>query len=217
MRKLSITLIVLVIAGLVLSACGGAPAAPASQPAATTAPAAEPTMAMEPTTAPAAATEPTTAAEPTAASSGMAHTPGTDESYDVHFIDSTIEHHAGVLMMAEQALKEGQSVAVKDFAQKSMTNAQAEIDKLKAWRTEWHPNAAKMEDDMDMGNMGIAADASKPFDQRFAEAMISHHQGMIDMANEGLAQLERAELKQFAQDMIASQQAEIAELQKLVQ
>ena len=216
MRKLSITLIVLVVAGLVLSACGGAPApaAPASQPAqsqpaATTAPAA--------TAAPAAAEQATTAP---AASGGMQHSSGmaSDNSYDVHFIDSTIEHHAGVIAMAEQALKEGQSVAAKDLAQKSMTAAQKEIDQLKAWRTQWHPNAPVMKDDMaSMGSMGIGSDTATPFDKRFAAAMISHHQGSIDMAKDGLGQLEHPELKQFAEQLIAGEQAEIGEYQKLTQ
>ena len=215
MRKLSITMIVLVVASLVLGACGGAaaPAAPASQPAqsqpaATTAPAA--------TAAPAAAEQATTAP---AASGGMQHTPGmeSDTSYDVHFIDSTIEHHAAVITMGEQALKEGQSVAIKDLAQKSMTVAQKEINQLKAWRTQWHPNAAVMKDDMAMGAMGISTDTAQPFDKRFAAAMISHHEGSIGMAKDGLSQLEHPELKQLAEQLIAGEQAEIAEYQKLVQ
>jgi uncharacterized protein (DUF305 family) len=88
MRKLWISLPVLVTAALVLSACGGAapaassaPAAPVAQPASTTSNAAAP---AQPTAAP-------------AANGGMMHDPDpmSDNSYDVHFIDATLEHHAG--------------------------------------------------------------------------------------------------------------------------
>ena len=65
--------------------------------------------------------------------------PMSDNSYDVHFIDSVIDHHAGVIAMAEQALKESTTVALKDLAQQSMTAAQKEIDWLKAYRPDKSP------------------------------------------------------------------------------
>jgi uncharacterized protein (DUF305 family) len=204
MRKLWISLVVLVTAALVLSACGG------SAPAASSAPA-----------APAAATESKAAApaQPTAATSAsgeMKHDadPMSDNSYDVHFIDSILDHHAGVIAMAQQALKESQNTTVKDLAQNTMTSTQKEIDWLKAFRQKEHPKAAVMKDNMNnMGTMGISTDTSKPFDQRYAVAMIAHHQGSITMAKEAQTKLGHDELKQFAKDMQAEEETEIAQLQ----
>lgn len=192
MRKLWISLVILVLSALVLSACGGAPAAsnPASAPAAQ--------QAQNP--------------------GEMKHDadPMSDNSYDVHFIDSTLDHHAGVIGMAQQALKESTTVAVKDLAQKTMTETQKEIDWLKAYRLKNHPNAAVMKDSMDMGAMGIGTDASKSFDRRYAEAMIDHHQGSITMAKEALTKVGHDELKQFAQSMLTAEEAEVAQLQQFV-
>jgi uncharacterized protein (DUF305 family) len=192
MRKYWLSLIVLVISALALTACGGG--APAASDSAA-------------------------AASNSGAKPEMKHDadPMSDNSYDVHFIDSTLDHHAGVLMMAEQALRESQSVALKDLAQQSMTTTQKEIDWLKAYRAKNHPNAPTMKDEMDMGSMGITTDASKSFDRRYAEAMISHHQGSISMAKEALSKVGHDELKQFAQAMLAVEESEVAQLQQFVQ
>jgi uncharacterized protein (DUF305 family) len=192
MRKLWLSLVVLVVVALALSACGGAPAASNSSAA--------------------------PAGNQSAQQPEMTHDadPMSDNSYDVHFIDSTLEHHTGVIAMAEQALKESQTVALKDMAQQTMTATQKEIDWLKAYRTTNHPNAPQMKDEMDMGSMGINTDASKSFDRRYAEAMISHHQGSIEMAKEALTKVGHDELKQFAQAMLSVEEAEVAQLQSYV-
>jgi Spy/CpxP family protein refolding chaperone len=70
---------------------------------------------------------------------------------------------------------------------------------------------------MDMGEMGISADESKLFDQRFIEAMISHHQGAIDMAQMTLQMAEHEEIKTLAEAIIAAQQAEIEQMQGWLQ
>lgn len=186
MRKLWISLVILALSALVLSACGSAP------------------------------TTSVPAVQPTKSSVGMPHDPNpmSDKSYDVHFIDSTLDHHVGVIKMAEQALKESTTVALKDIAQKTMTTTQKDIDWLKAYRQKSHPNAAPMKDSMDMGAMGISNDASKPFDQRFAMAMIDHHKGSITMAKEALAKVGHDDLKQFAQSMLTTEEAEVVQLEK---
>jgi uncharacterized protein (DUF305 family) len=160
----------------------------------------------------------TEAASHTSQKSQMKHDadPMSDNSYDVHFIDSTLEHHAAVLTMAQQALVESNSVALKDLAQQTMISTQKEIDLLTTYRNKNHPSAAMMKDDMDMGPMGISTDANKSFERRYAEAMIAHHQGSIEMAREALAKVGHEELKQFATSMLAVEEAEVALLQQFV-
>lgn len=191
MRKLWITIVLLVMTALVLSACSGAPATSSAGPA------------------------PTTESPQT---SGMTHDPDpmSDNSYDVHFIDSILDHHAGVMTMAEQALKESQTVLLKDLAQASMTNTQKEIDWLMTYRQKNHTNSASMKDTMNMGSMGIGVDASKSFDNRYAQAMIEHHQGSIAMAQEALTKVGHDDLKQFIQTMLAAEEAEVAQLQQFL-
>jgi uncharacterized protein (DUF305 family) len=118
--------------------------------------------------------------------------------------------------MAQQALKDSRNVALKDLAQNIMAATQKEIDWLKAYRQAQHPKAAMMKDAMNMGSTGISMDTIKPFDKRYAEAMISHHQGSIAMAKEAQTKLGHAELKQFAKTMQTDEEAVVAQLQQFV-
>jgi uncharacterized protein (DUF305 family) len=61
---------------------------------------------------------------------------------------------------------------------------------------------------MDLG----PADAD--FDLRFVDAMIPHHQGAVEMAQEVLAKSQRPEMKKLAQDIIAAQNREIAQMKQ---
>lgn len=53
----------------------------------------------------------------------------------------------------------------------------------------------------------MSTDESIPFDQRFVEAMIAHHQGAIDMAEEALTQASHEELRATAESGSATSQA----------
>jgi uncharacterized protein (DUF305 family) len=51
------------------------------------------------------------------------------------------------------------------------------------------------------------------FDLRFIDAMIPHHQGAVIMAQEALQKSTRPEIRQLAEDIIAAQEQEIAQMQ----
>ncbi|OLP20044.1 hypothetical protein BST81_02055 [Leptolyngbya sp. 'hensonii'] len=61
---------------------------------------------------------------------------------------------------------------------------------------------------MDLG----AADAD--FDLRFMNAMIPHHEGAVAMAKDALTKAQHPELRQLANEIIASQQAEIDQMKQ---
>jgi uncharacterized protein (DUF305 family) len=64
-----------------------------------------------------------------------------------------------------------------------------------------------------MGDMAVSSDESKPYDQRFLEAMISHHQGAVEMALMAQQMAEQQEIKTLAAAIITAQQAEIAQME----
>jgi uncharacterized protein (DUF305 family) len=65
-----------------------------------------------------------------------------------------------------------------------------------------------------MDHSGMQMDNSdRPFDLRFIDGMIMHHQGAIEMAKEAQTQATKAEIKALADAIIAAQEAEIAQMQ----
>ena len=62
---------------------------------------------------------------------------------------------------------------------------------------------------MDHGTMTNTA----PYDAQFIDSMLTHHAGAIAMAKQALGQAEHPEIKQLANDIIASQQADLKQMQ----
>ncbi|MFN8467883.1 MAG: DUF305 domain-containing protein [Caldilineaceae bacterium] len=141
-----------------------------------------------------------------------------DTAFDIRFIDSMIPHHQGAVAMAQQALQQAEHPEIKQMAQQIIDAQNAEMKQMQDWRGAWYPNAGATEGmQMDMGNgmnmMEVPA-GDQPFDLRFIDAMIPHHQDAIMMAQEAQAKSEHPEVKQMAQQIIAAQQAEIKQLQE---
>lgn len=206
------TYAILLMFGLLLAACqpvgsqATTSAAGASDAAATTA-------AMEEATAEAAAevTAEATMDHSTMDHSAMGH--DSDEPFDAQFIDGMIVHHEGAIAMAEQVLAESERPELRQMAEAIIAAQQGEVEQMHAWRGEWYPDHPEtMGMDMDMGQMEIADDDAKPFDQRFLEAMIDHHEGAIDMARAALESSEHHEVHMMAEAIISTQQAEIDQM-----
>lgn len=148
---------------------------------------------------------------------GMDHSMMTmdpSQPFDAQFIDSMIEHHEGAIAMAEQVLTEAEHAELRTMADAIIAAQTQEITAMTAWRQQWYPDLAPTSGmDMSMGEMAISSDESKPFDQRFIEAMISHHQGAIEMAQMAQQMAEHEEIKTLADAIITAQQAEIEQMQ----
>ncbi len=153
-----------------------------------------------------------------------------DESFDLRFIDGMIPHHEGAVAMAQEALQKSNRPEIKQLAQAIIDAQEKEISELKEWRTSWYPNAGDepMMYSAEMGHMmpmteemrssmmmsGDLGAADDQFDLRFINAMIPHHQGAIDMAQQALEKSDRTEIKELAQNIIDSQQQEISQMEQ---
>ncbi|MBC6434566.1 DUF305 domain-containing protein [Nostoc sp. HG1] len=153
-----------------------------------------------------------------------------DENFDLRFIDGMTPHHEGAVTMAQEALQKSQRPEIKQLAQDIINAQQKEIAQLKEWRTAWYPSASatpmmyssemghmmpmseEMKSNM-MMNMDLGA-ADDQFDLRFINAMLPHHEGAVTMAKEALQKSDRPEVKELAQEIITSQQQEIAQMQQ---
>lgn len=135
--------------------------------------------------------------------------------FDAQFIDGMIEHHQGAIDMAQEALDQAEHEELRTLAEDIIAAQNTEIEQMQAWRTEWYadlPATGGM--DMGMGDMVISDDESIPFDQRFLTAMISHHQGAIDMATMAQQMAEHPEIQELADAIITVQQVEIEQMQQ---
>ena len=145
----------------------------------------------------------------------------TGAAFDRAFIDAMVPHHESAIEMARAAKEAGlsQPELVK-VADDILATQQAEIDQMKEWRKEWfgssaiEPNGVAAlgldESEMRMG-MNDADDLRDSTDVNtdFAQMMITHHQGAIQMAKLAADRAERDELKELANAIIAAQEREI--------
>lgn len=126
-----------------------------------------------------------------------------------------IVHHQGAIGMAQQALQEATQPEIKTMAEAIIEGQQAEIDRMQSWRAAWFPDLTPIDvTGMDMGPMQVSDEAGKPFDQRFSEAMIPHHEGALAMAEDALQKAEQPEIKELAQAIINAQETEIAQMRQ---
>jgi uncharacterized protein (DUF305 family) len=140
------------------------------------------------------------------------------KSLDAQFIDSMIEHHQGAIEMAQEVLQQADHAELKTMAEAIIATQSTEIEQMRDWRNAWYvdlPPTGGME--MSMGDMMISHDERIPFDQRFLTAMISHHQGAIEMAKMAQQMAEHQEIKELADAIITAQQAEIEQMQAWLQ
>lgn len=140
-----------------------------------------------------------------------------DAPYDAQFIDSMIIHHEGAINMAQQALTSAEHPEIRQLAEAIVNAQQTEITQMRDWRSAWYPDLTPTSGmQMEMGPMAVA-DGSTPFDQRFIQAMIPHHEGAITMARDALQKAEHQEIKNLAQAIITAQEAEIAQMRQWLQ
>lgn len=142
---------------------------------------------------------------------------------DVVFVQNMIPHHSQAIVMSQMARKRATSPKVKDLAARIEAEQDPEIqqmrDLLAAWKAPAGPAGMGP-----MGGMGHQGQGGMPgmttggaFDRMFLQMMIVHHQGAIDMSQTELAQGSDPAAHQLAQKIIDTQQAEVTEMQDLLQ
>lgn len=156
----------------------------------------------------------TTAAAPSAS--------GTFNDADVMFAQMMIPHHEQALEMAELADGRAEDADVKKIVAAVEKAQDPEIRKMKAWLKGWgKPESAGMNHAMagmmsEQDMKDLAAAKGKDFDRTFAELMIAHHEGAVEMAKVEQKDGGDAEAKALAGEVVTAQTAEIAELRKIL-
>ena len=127
-------------------------------------------------------------------------------------------HHMGALEMAQLEVAMGTDAQLKQMAQKMIDEQQKEIAELNTFLSGHSAHgggdAFHKEVMSQMSTMKMDMNHSGSVDKQFAQMMIPHHQGAIDMARSYIKSGAHEEkLKTMANKIIADQQKEIGELQ----
>ncbi|GAA2990797.1 DUF305 domain-containing protein [Streptomyces drozdowiczii] len=162
--------------------------------------------------------------------------PGRHNAADTAFANGMIPHHRQAVDMAELAPGRAQSPKVKKLAEDIEAAQAPEIRTLSGWLASWgqavpaEGSTAHSTHDMDdmgdmdgMGGMMTAGDMAtlehakgRAFDRAFLRMMVEHHEGAVDMARTEQADGAYAPARNMAGQIIASQSAEIEQMNQLL-
>ncbi len=141
------------------------------------------------------------------------------------FLEAMVPHHQAAVEMAEVAGKQAKAPQIKRLAGQILAAQKAEITQMGRihrrllggeLRPDEHAHGALglSAEEAGMNHMDAAADLKedRPFERAFVDEMVPHHEGAIRMAEALLARGRDPELRNLAEDIIAAQRQEIAEM-----
>ncbi|MEV0234619.1 DUF305 domain-containing protein [Nonomuraea sp. NPDC050786] len=163
-----------------------------------------------------------------AATSASAQPSATFNDADVMFAQMMIPHHQQAVEMAELADTRAADKEIKDLAAKIKAAQDPEIQTMRGWLTAWGKPmpSSGMDHGMghDMPGMMSEEDMKKledakggAFDKQFAQLMIAHHNGAIEMARTEQSQGADPAAKELAKAIEAAQQAEVEQMKKILE
>lgn len=145
------------------------------------------------------------------------------------FLAAMAPHHESAIEMAGVASKRAAHSELKKLAAGIAEAQQAEIAKIALIHMRLTGEALRANVDAHQ-QLGLSADQAgmmhggpeelgelrraKPFDRAFIDAMVPHHQGAIRMARAVLTVTEDTELKRLAEQIVADQSREIAQMNR---
>lgn len=166
-----------------------------------------------------------------AAASGHEGSPGAEGEHtgtDKEFAQHMLAHHEQALELAKLATQNGQRPEVKDLAARIEQAQAPEVAQIRAWmsHTQGQGSGSAPEDQepgeqQDMGMQSpqtmqaLRQAQGAEFDRQWTQAMLDHHEGALQMARTELEEGSAQEMRDLAEKIIATQQAEIDELKKL--
>ena len=155
--------------------------------------------------------------------SSTAEVSGIDTAHndaDIAFISDMTPHHAGAVEMAGLAATRAGSPEVKELAARIAKAQAPEIELMERMANAW---GADVEHGGGHGAGHGAGDAAAlepltgtAFDREFLIRMIEHHEGALPMSRTVLAEGENPQARELAEQIIRTQEAEIVEMNELL-
>ncbi|WP_216329150.1 DUF305 domain-containing protein [Deinococcus aestuarii] len=149
-------------------------------------------------------------------------------SADVTFARDMSAHHAQAVEMSVTMVKRAADPAVKLLAQDILLTQQAQVGQMQGWLMAWGRPLAGTEAPMagmNRAHMGLATAqqvqelAYLPVgvaERQYLQVMRRHHQGGVAMAQSALRDVNRPEVRAFAERVITAQTSEIEAIDALL-
>jgi uncharacterized protein (DUF305 family) len=168
-------------------------------------------------------TSPNPAPPPPAARSAPATSPQQQHNKaDVVFLQNMVLHHTQAITMSQIARNQASAAQVKDLAARIETEQSPQIQQMNSLLSEWGipapatPGGTGTTNAVGHGQLpGTVSGAG--FDRAFLEMMIVHHQDAVNISQIELAQASNPATRNLAQQIISVDQAQINEMQTLLQ
>lgn len=181
----------------------------------------EPRLVMSAAAARVPAAVVTPPAEPGSVVHGLSRPTGNRETsrFETNWMRGMIGHHGMAIQMARLALTNSSSPEVLSLARGIIRAQTREIRQMQGWLSGWYGvrgvRPRMTADDMHMlHELGSLRGAE--FDRAFLTEMIGHHQQAVRDAEELLMNAVHRPLRRLGTNIIATQTAEIAEMQSLL-
>jgi len=152
---------------------------------------------------------------------------GDASAADAMFAQMMIPHHEQAVVMADLAPTRAENPVILELAAEIKAAQQPEIDLMASWLEEWGVPRMSGDDAMAAhGSHGMSGmmtteqltelenTSGAQFDQLFAQYMIEHHQGAIEMASE-VTDSSDPRVAELAAAIVTTQQAEIEQLRPI--
>ncbi|MEO7195789.1 MAG: DUF305 domain-containing protein [Pseudonocardiaceae bacterium] len=159
---------------------------------------------------------------PRAVSSAPATSQPPHNQADAVFLQNMILHHTRTISMSQMARNQATSLQVKDLAARIEAEQSPQTQQMSALLTEWGIPAPATTGAP--GAIGATGNGQMPttvsgaaFDRMFLQTMTVNDQGAVDMSQTELAQGNNPATHTLAQQIISTQQAQISEMQALLQ
>lgn len=158
-------------------------------------------------------------------SSATSAAEGEHNQADEMFSAMMVPHHEQAIEMADLVPERSDDQELKDLAQQIKDAQGPEIETMEGWLDDWGAKPGSMMDHSGHGMGGMMSEedmtelkslSGKPFDTKWLEMMIEHHEGAIDMAEMVKRNGESAEVEALADDIITAQRREIDQMQGML-
>jgi uncharacterized protein (DUF305 family) len=148
---------------------------------------------------------------------------------DVQFAQMMIVHHQQAVEMATLAETRAGDSELKQLAAQIKAAQQPEITTMTGWLTTWGQSTAAPDGGHNMPGMGsmpgemseedmanLKAAKGADFDRKFAQMMVAHHNGAIQMARDEQQKGSNSDAKTLAATIEKTQTAEVGKLQAIL-